>query len=377
MPSIRRFAALSIAAAAALFSFPAPSSALNLVHGSWTSARSYVNRVAYPKAFKAIEKETKGQVKWKLVPGGSLAGPKDSFQATSDGLIQGALGISTYVPNLVPSLNTIYSNIVFDADVVAASGAAMETFYFECPSCLAEFKKINIAPLSGWTSSPYYLACRSPVRSLDDMKGKRVRATGGYSELWRTAGAVPVAATLPEAVTLLQRGGLDCENGINAWLRIFGYADFAKNVTDHPLGLTGPAIGWMINRDAWKKLTRDQKILHLKQAANISASVAIGQFVVEEAAALKGVQKSKGVKVLKADASSFDKVTAAYDKEQRDRIIENAKRFGVSDPGAIVDAYRKNITKWKTLTKDIGTDIDKYSALMWTHIYSKVDPDKL
>ena len=82
---------------------------------------------------------------------------------------------------------------------------------------------------------------------------------------------MPVAATLVEAVSLLQRGGLDCTFGVTGWLKAFGYADFAKYLTDYPLGLTGPAIGLMMNRDAWNKLTKDQKIAHMKGAALLSA----------------------------------------------------------------------------------------------------------
>ncbi len=135
----------------------------------------------------------------------------------------------------------------------------METIYFQCPECLEEVKKLNAVPLGGWTTSAYLLACNTPVKSLADLKGKRVRATGGNAEMFKMAGAVPVGATLVEAVSLLQRGGLDCQHGIADWLRTFGYADFAKYVTDIPLGLTGPAIGMYLNRDTWNKFTPEQK----------------------------------------------------------------------------------------------------------------------
>ena len=115
--------------------------------------------------------------------------------------------------------------------------------YLRCPSCLEELRKNNSVPLGGWTSSAYLLACTAPVKSPADLKGKRVRATGGNAELMRAAGGATVGVTLAEAVGLLQRGGLDCQHGVADWLKTFGYADFAKYVTDYPLGLTGPAIG--------------------------------------------------------------------------------------------------------------------------------------
>jgi len=351
--------------------------AVELIYGSWPPQGEYLNRVTLPKVFETIAKETNGAITWKLVPGGQLANPKTTFQAVSDGLMASGLGISTYVPNVVPSLNTIYSTLVFGDDVVAASGAALETLTLHCPSCLAEFRKINIVPLSGWTSAPYMLACREPIKSLADMKGKRIRATGGSTELMTMAGAVPVSATLPEAVGLLQRGGLDCQFGVHTWLKTFGYADVAKHLTNYPLGLTGPAIGLMMNRDAWSKLSVEQKKIHVRQAAFISASLAIGQFVLENEDILNDLSKNKGLDVVKPDPKGLAELTARYDAAQRAANIKNAKEFGVADPGAIIDAYAAARKKWSGLSKAVGRDIDKFTDAIWREIYSKVDPDKL
>jgi TRAP-type C4-dicarboxylate transport system substrate-binding protein len=382
MPIYRTAWIHAAALAGALFAAQAASAQTELVYGSWPPAGEYLNRVALPKAFAAIEKETNGQIKWKLVPGGQLAGPKETFQAVQDGVMTSGLGISTYVPNLVPSLNTIYSTAVFGKDdaagVVAASGAAVEVLTLNCPSCLEEFRKLNILPLSGWTSSGYYLTCREPVRSMADLKGKRVRATGGNNELMNMAGAVPISATLVEAVGLLQRGGMDCQLGVHGWVKVFGYGDVAKYITDFNFGLTGPAIGLMMNRDAWGKLTAEQKRIHLKQAAYISASLALGQFVIENKAVLEELIEKKGIQFQKpTDEKGFTELTQKFDKVQRERNVENAKKFGVKDPAAIIAAYDKAREKWSALAKDIGTDIDKFADAIWREIYSKVDPAKI
>ncbi|HWM48494.1 MAG TPA: TRAP transporter substrate-binding protein DctP [Xanthobacteraceae bacterium] len=367
---------LSLTTAVLALALTGPASAVEFVFGAWPPAGEWLNRVALPKAFGEIAKQTNNKITWKLVPGGQLADPKATFQAVQDGLMQGGLGISTYVPNLVPSLNTIYSTIVFTDDTVAASGAALETVTLNCPSCQEEFKKINAIPLSGWTSSPYQLACTSPVKTLADLKGKRVRATGGNAEFVKFAGAVPVAATLVEAVGLLQRGGLDCQFGVHGWLRTFGYADVAKYVTSTPLGLTGPAMNvW--NRDMWKQMTPDQRKIHLKQMSFVSASLALGQFVIENEEILADIKKNKGVQVVQGDDKAFLEVAKKYDSEQRATNIANAKKFGVANPEAIIDAYVKNQQKWSKISKEVGRDIDKYAAAIQREIYDKVDVNKM
>ncbi len=354
-----------------------PASAQELVYGSWLPAGEYLNRVALPKVFEAIAKETNGAVKWKLVAGGQLADPKTTFQAVQDGLMTAGIGISSYVPSLVPALNTVYNTVVFGDDNVATSAAALETITMHCPACIAEFRKINIVPLAGWVAGPYRLTCREPVKSVADLKGKRVRATGGSTELMTIAGAVPVSATLVEAVGLLQRGGLDCQFGTHGWLRVFGYGDVVKNITDYPLGMTGPAIGLMLNRDAWNKMSPEHKKLHLRHASYLSASLSLGQFVIEEDAVLNDLMKTKALVVHQANAREFDALVEKYEAVQRERNIANAQKFGVPDPAAIIDAYAKARRKWAALSKGIGRDIDKFAAAIQREIYDKVDPTKL
>ena len=355
----------------------APAMAKELIFGSWTPAVTYVNRVVLTKVFKEIDKETNGAIKWKLIPGSQLVGPKDSFTAPGEGLVQGAFGIAIYVPNMVPSLNAIYSTLVFEGTSVEATPAALETFYFDCPSCLEEFKKANMVPLSGWTTSQYYLACREPITNVEQLKGKRIRGQGGPAELWQLAGAVPVASTLPELLTLLQRGGLDCMHTTWGWLQVFGYGDFAKFVTDQPMSLSGPAIGMMINRDTWNSFTDEQKKIHLRKASYISAAQAAEDFGTEQEKYLAKVEKEKGVKLIKADRAGFEKLISQFDQIQRKNVIDAAKKFGVKNPGAIIDAYKKNLKKWEKLTAGVGNNTAKLDQLMWEHIFSKIDVNKL
>jgi TRAP-type C4-dicarboxylate transport system substrate-binding protein len=372
-----RLAIAGVALAGALLA-AGPAGAVEFVHGLWVPAGEYFARLTLPNAFKMIEEETKGEVKWKLVAGGQLANPKTSFDATRDGLIQAALGISTYVPNLVPSLNTIYSNVVFGDEIVAGSAAALETLTLDCPSCIEEFKAMNAVPLAGWTSSPYQFACREPASSLADLKGRRIRATGGNVALIEMIGAVPVAATLVEAVGLLQRGGMDCTFGIVGWLKSFGYADFAKDVIDYPLGFTGPAIGLMMNRTAWNSLTDPQKTAHLRASAYISAEQILGQFIIENEQIAEELVGTKGVKFVKpTDPEAWKAIEEKFDAVQREKIIADAKGFGVADPGAILDAYAKNRAKWSPIAKEIGRDIGKLNQKIWEEIYSKVDVNKI
>ena len=373
----RKFSFTAAALTGALLASQAAHAQTELIYGNWTPPREWQNVNAMPQMFEAIEKETNGAIKWKLIAGGQLADGKATWTAVGSGLMQAGLGIITYAPNTAPSLYMIYSTVVLGHnDVVAATGAALEVMFLRCPTCIEEFKKINTVALAGWTSSAYLLACRQPIKTVAELKGKRIRATGGSAEMFQTVGAVPVGATLVEAVGLLQRGGIDCQHGIADWLRTFGYADFAKHVVDHPLGLTGPAIGMLLNRDTWNKFTPEQKKIHLKHGAWMSAKLAIGNFLNANENALESVVKTKGVELIKVDAKDWNAFTEGFEKIQREKNVATGKQFGLKDPGAIIDDYEKTIVKWRALSKDIGRDIDKFTAVLNREVYSKIDISK-
>lgn len=373
--TLTRWKAFAVAVASAALAGPA--AAQELVYGNWTPAQEYQNRVAMPEMIKGIDEDTKGAIKWKLIPGGQIADGKTTFTAVKDGLMQGGLAIVPYVPNSIPSVYAIYSTLIFgEDDVVAASGAANETIHLNCPSCIAEYKAFNAVGISGWTSSAYHLACREPIKTYEELKGKRVRATGGNAELLKMAGMVPVGATLVEATGLLQRGGLDCQHGVDDWLRTFGYADFAKHLMDAPLGLSGPAVGMYLNRDAWNKMTLDQKKVHIKWATWLSAKIAIGFFIESNEAAIKTLSETKGLVVHKV-GKAFDKVTTDYKAAQRQINIDTAKKFGVANPEKIIDGYEAAVERWRPKSKAIGRDVKKFQEALMQDVFSKVDPEKL
>jgi TRAP-type C4-dicarboxylate transport system substrate-binding protein len=362
--------------AAALALLVGPAGAKDYVYGSCVPATDYLTSDALPAMFAGIDKETNGQIKWKAVTGGALADCKGTFDAVQNRVMEAGLAIPIYVPNLVPASALLYSTIEFSGETVAVAGATAETLFLDCTECLAEWRKINSLPLGPFASSPYSIYCREPIDTVAGLKGKRIRAAGGSLHLVNIVGAVAVNATLPEAVGLLQRGGLDCLYGITEWLKTFGYGDFAKYVIDVSLGTTGPAIGVHLNYDTWKEMTPAQRTSTLRYAALFSAKHSIGNFVIKNKTSLEEVKKTKGVKVLPV-GKDFQEWIAAYKAGERARNIGQARQLGVKNPEAILDAYEKNLVKWRKLEKEIGTDVEKFADTLWREIYSKLDVNKL
>ena len=154
-------------------------------------------------------------------------------------------------------------------------------------------------------------------------------------------------------------------------------ADFLTHHTNYPMGMTGPATGWLMNRDAWLALSDEAKALHIRMGAMVSAMEAKGQFVDEANQTLKWAVDDKGMEVVDpADTAAFIEVMDKFVVDQDAATVEASKAAGVKDPQAIIDAYRTNFEKWKELVKDVDS-IDALTELYYNEIYSKIDLSNL
>lgn len=360
-----------IAAASAL-----PAKAGDYVYGSWVPATDWLNAGALPEMFNRINQETDGAVNWDLMPGGQLAGGVETFAAVRDLLMDAGVAVPTYVPDLTPAMSMMYSTVVPGSDPVAAAGASVETIMLHCPTCLSEAREQNALPLGGYAGAPFYLMCREPVTTVADLRGKRVRASGASLGILNEAGAQVISASLTEAVTLLQRGGLDCVAGVSGWLTTFGYGEFAPHVTDFSLGVSSPVLALWLNRDVFKAMPREHQIAHLRGAAYVGATQTIDLFIKQNADNVEKAIADFGVQ-FHAVGADFDDMMAAYQAQERDSHIARAEGFGVADAAAIYDTYAELLVKWRALSEEIGDDVEKFAEVLWEEVYSKVDPDDL
>jgi TRAP-type C4-dicarboxylate transport system substrate-binding protein len=345
--------------------------ARELTYGSWTPPRDAFNTKTLPAMFEQIKQDTKGSITWKLIAGGSLLEARGTVPGVKDGLADAGLGIAPYVPNLLPATNLIFSTQVWGDDVVAATGAAVETVILHCQQCLDEHKAQNAVPLGGFTASAYLPMCRDNVRSLADLKGRKVRASAGGVGLMEALGAVPVGMDPASATTALQRGTIDCVHGDPQWLEGFSYMDVTKSVLMHPMGIGGPAMALHLNRKVWLVLTPEEKKAMVRGGALGSAMQAINTFILDGERVLE-VARKRGI-ALNPGTKEIDDAIAAFAPKQRASNIAAARKFGVKDAEAVMAAYLKAQERWRGLSKGIGRDIGKMRDALMREVYDKFD----
>ncbi len=112
--------------------------------------------------------------------------------------------------------------------------------------------------LAIWPFGAQVFFCNQPIRTLDDLRGLRVRSfTASMSSLLERLGATPVTLAFPEVYPALQRGVASC--GITSPTS----ANTGKwpEVTTHllPLSVSGSVQAHLVNLTWWNRLSPAQR----------------------------------------------------------------------------------------------------------------------
>ncbi|MDF0602013.1 hypothetical protein P1J78_14810 [Psychromarinibacter sp. C21-152] len=345
------------------------------IYSSWFGTNHTANVMALGPFFEKLAEATDGEAEWKLVPGAQLASGPGTPEAVGNGLVDGGIAIAPYQPRLMAATNTIFSNSLLGKDTLAAAAAMNEAVLFGCPECREEYRDLNAVGFAGYATTPYVFMCATDVQSVDDLKGLKVRSSGGGVSISEIAGATPVSMSPGEATTALERGTLDCVLGAVSWLKSYGYQDVVETVVDSPMGTGGPPLLMFLNRDIWNGMSPEVRAAHIELAPELVASASYDAQLANDARIVEAAV-ADGLKIT-PDSAEFQAIMEEHDRRQRDRVIEEAKAAGVENPEEILDFYLASYDRWKTLLDEEGRDRETFVRLLWDEIYSKVDPEAL
>jgi TRAP-type C4-dicarboxylate transport system substrate-binding protein len=118
--------------------------------------------------------------------------------------------------------------------------------------------KFKSKVLTLWPFGPQVFYCNKPIKSVDDIKGLKVRSfTPSMAALIQNLGGTPVTLQFSEVYPSLQRGVADC--GVTS--PTSGNSGKWPEVTSFfmPLSVSGSVQGHFMNLDYWNKFTPEQQ----------------------------------------------------------------------------------------------------------------------
>lgn len=306
----------------------------------------------------------------------------ESSPGIRDGIADMAYLLTQYYPaeykesNLAADM-TMLSTVGQKTEVpgLAMAAAFAEYVTLNCPGCLEEFKTQNQVYLGSGASSAYALVCRIPIETAEDLEGKKFRVGGGNFGRWAEHfGGTKVTMPGAEMYEALSQGVVDCSTLSTPELINWQLFDVTKAVVlGTPGGVFAGVASTNINRDKWKSLNDEQRTALLKGAGLVTAGVAIGY--ANQAKDAEEQARAKGIAI----APAPEKLQAASDAFVAEDMKAVAKQFtetyGLQDVDAKMETISALIDKWKGKLEGIDLSSNKpFADLLWTEVYSKLDP---
>lgn len=265
-----------------------------------------------------VEKRTNGQVEVKTFPGGTLLGAKEMM----DGVIAGQADIGNICMAYQPGRFIITNAMGLPLPVPDARTGSLALLNLYEKYQPEAFKDVVV--LTMFTNAPGNIMSQQPVRTLEDLRGMDLRASGDAATILKAWGANPVGMPMPATVEALQKGTV---KGLFSSLEVmkdFKFAENCKYITMVDAGIYPFAV--IMNKGAWEKLPADvqQVMMDLKEEQAIWTGEYMDQQIKEAVAWSKDEQGVEVITLSEEEKARWDeKLTFMVDD-----WIESAKAKG-------------------------------------------------
>ncbi|WP_234906025.1 TRAP transporter substrate-binding protein DctP [Affinirhizobium pseudoryzae] len=208
-----------------------------------------------------IKAQTGGRVEITLTPNASVVPAKETIEAVSAGVLDGDFTSVNYFSGIEPAF-AIMADLISGYDTPAqmlgfcrdGKGEAMQQKILDSVSG-GEVHLIACGPYSRES-----LPARTPIRTFEDLKGKKIRAPEGLaSAVFAAAGASPVSIPFSEVYGALEKGIVDAAD---ASAYVNNVATGLHDVAPYPLypGIHSmPLMQFTMNKEKWDALSADDQ----------------------------------------------------------------------------------------------------------------------
>lgn len=324
---------------------------------------------------KAVSERTNGDVNIEIYLSGSLLPARDGLTGARDGAADITMHPITYTPSELPIWNIIPDVGFKYPDPFVTAFASTEYGLLDAEGN-GEFDRSGVVYLGGYSTPAYYFICRAEDSSgLEQLKGTRVRTPGGpWSRFVQSIGMIDVNIPSTEMYQAFERGALDCSAADPTHLKATSnLVDVAKSVNMQPMGPYFAGASWLFNKDSWSRISPENRKIIFEESAKAVAAAMVGYVQLGEDA----FQAARDEGLNLQDASpDFVAALEKFSSEIDDHMISSGKAAGIDNIEQEVADISAIMEKWEGLLEGVDrSDAAKLGELLWTEVYSKLDPE--
>jgi TRAP-type C4-dicarboxylate transport system substrate-binding protein len=217
-----------------------------------------------------VSKRSGGKIKIENFWSGAAGAPGEMLKLVGGGALDIGGFPGSWFPAQMPFLASLSALPIVFPNAAKAQSVAY-TVWDKVPAFQDEAKANKLHLLYFRVLNDYHLLCRSPIRTMADFQGKKIRSQGEFVPIaLRALGAVPVTVLPGEFYEALQRGTVDCM--LLPWdlLAVNRLHDVAKYGSDLSFGaIIGDGV--FVNAARWASFPPEVKKLLTDIAAEAKA----------------------------------------------------------------------------------------------------------
>ncbi len=221
---------------------------------TWHVPASAECTTVWDPMLKELETRSNGRIQYTTYYGGALGAGEDHYDIVADGLSDMGYFTASWTPGRFPLTDVLSMPVFVDGkDVAVDIGNAMHELIL-----YQEFEDVKVLNLNGCIQS--YIWTTKPVRTLEDVKGLRIRSPGGLQTyMIQALGAEPVFMPLGDVYLSMETGDID---GIVTCPPLFS-AFKLNEVADHAVVASFGCVaeGVVMNQNSWEKTPDDLKVI--------------------------------------------------------------------------------------------------------------------
>jgi TRAP-type C4-dicarboxylate transport system substrate-binding protein len=284
-----------------------------------------------------LSKRSGGKITIENLWSGAGGAPAELLKLVGGGALDIGAFPGSYFPAQMPFLAS-FSALPLVLPTSPKAQAIANALWEKVPAFQAEARTNKLYPLFFQVLNEYHLLCTQPVRTLADLRNKKIRSQGEYFPLAvRAIDAVPVTVLPGEFYEALQRGTVDCMLlpwDLLAANRLHEVAKFGSDISFGTL----VGHGVFYNADKWNSFSPDVKKLFADIAKE--AQVLDLQAIAESEGKAVETMKAGGMQLIEFQ----DK--AAFRSKMPDFLAVWQKRMDEAGKGA--DAA-KTVEIWRSM----------------------------
>jgi TRAP-type C4-dicarboxylate transport system substrate-binding protein len=270
-----------------------------------------------------LEKQSNGRLKLRIYPAGQLGGgPNRQFDAARNGLVDIAISLHGATPGRYAL--TELASLPFARPKAGLDSATTSRRLTElAPTYLVkEHEGLRILWMA--VTPPLMFHSKTPIKSVDDFKGRRIRYAGiQFKNIIDSLGAVPLLVPPQETQDALSKGIIDAATFPYEGAASFDIATVAKYTLEP--GVSAATFAVVMNPAKYDSLPDDLKAL-IDKTTGPEAAEEFGRMWDEAEKQGKSTMVAKGTQVFTLPDAELQKMKKIFEPQIDTAIAEVEKQ---------------------------------------------------